>query len=656
METLPVNTNKDGCKKSNKRKILFSTAEIIQESPEKKTNNDEAKKLKNKQKKAKVDPAISADKMTAEVEETNERNPENHTKIKKKKIKVKAIEDEQNLTCATTVCENPDDIKKQTSLKTKSKKSNHQDASKEGETQITDQTPMAVKSMQKQKSVCGKMSPEYDLNNAKVIEGVTNEIHGNISKKKAKKRKQSNSDVANIPELSQADDTSETKLKKKSKKKKSKKEESDVTSSDLINQGSSISETGELAKHKQPKKKRRQEPKGNTDATAVTGKKLQMTNDSCDKQSSVDKTIKKAKKLKKNGPKISQNESNLETHKLFSRKGDGMENVQMNKHEPLTKSNKTEELNSTDLEENKKSESHSACNQLDLGKAEKGAKKKKRKRKSHDEPKVVKNTKNGNLQESPEEVSKVYKDAKKKSKKQVGCYNKSPSKCDDKHSLSEAKAQDDDNERQKKSKKMKRKQISNDAENSKRKKSDDNVLTGLTEKKKKKKAKKNAPDPSEADTLTTLPTDNFDKSDGNMKGKAQDKLKNSNKKTNENQQKHSSEATSLGQWSTAQLADQSKQEKFLRLLGGRKAQKNPNANKLWSGAVPKTVSKMALNQSDSRKLATGLEEQYTKALEFKLQKRNEQNMTKGLGFQEDPSKGKKFYIDVSKSNSIKFND
>ena len=116
------------------------------------------------------------------------------------------------------------------------------------------------------------------------------------------------------------------------------------------------------------------------------------------------------------------------------------------------------------------------------------------------------------------------------------------------------------------------------------------------------------------------------------------------------------QATSLGQWSTAQLADQSKQEKFLRLLGGRKAQKNPNANKLWSGAVPKTVSKMALNQSDSRKLATGLEEQYTKALEFKLQKRNEQNMTKGLGFQEDPSKGKKFYIDVSKSNSIKFND
>uniref|UniRef100_F6QHF4 Small acidic protein-like domain-containing protein n=2 Tax=Ciona intestinalis TaxID=7719 RepID=F6QHF4_CIOIN len=109
--------------------------------------------------------------------------------------------------------------------------------------------------------------------------------------------------------------------------------------------------------------------------------------------------------------------------------------------------------------------------------------------------------------------------------------------------------------------------------------------------------------------------------------------------------------TKLGQWSTAKFNDNNRQEKFLRLMGGKKAVGKKTG--LWSGKT--TFANAAMDQTESRKLATKLEGQFQNALEFNLQKRNENNRTKGLGFVEDPAKGKKFHIDINKTNSVKFN-
>ncbi|XP_078491157.1 uncharacterized protein LOC100183482 [Ciona intestinalis] len=109
--------------------------------------------------------------------------------------------------------------------------------------------------------------------------------------------------------------------------------------------------------------------------------------------------------------------------------------------------------------------------------------------------------------------------------------------------------------------------------------------------------------------------------------------------------------TKLGQWSTAKFNDSNRQDKFLRLMGGKKAVGKKTG--LWSGKT--TFANAALDQTESRKLATKLEGQFQNALEFNLQKRNEKNITKGLGFIEDPAKGKKFHIDINKTNSVKFN-
>lgn len=66
----------------------------------------------------------------------------------------------------------------------------------------------------------------------------------------------------------------------------------------------------------------------------------------------------------------------------------------------------------------------------------------------------------------------------------------------------------------------------------------------------------------------------------------------------------------------------------------------------------KQFSSMAMDRDETAKLNQSLETQYTKTLEFNLQKRKEGNKAKGLGFQEDPAKGKKHYIDVNKVNSV----
>uniref|UniRef100_H2YAK6 Small acidic protein n=1 Tax=Ciona savignyi TaxID=51511 RepID=H2YAK6_CIOSA len=101
----------------------------------------------------------------------------------------------------------------------------------------------------------------------------------------------------------------------------------------------------------------------------------------------------------------------------------------------------------------------------------------------------------------------------------------------------------------------------------------------------------------------------------------------------------------FGQWSSVQFGDTERQTKFLRLMGGKKSSDNKKTG-LWSGK--NTFSKAAMNVSQAKQLENRLEGQFQNALEFNLQKRTEKNMTKGLGFEEDPAKGKKFHIDVNK--------
>ncbi|XP_039249742.2 uncharacterized protein LOC120327500 isoform X2 [Styela clava] len=133
----------------------------------------------------------------------------------------------------------------------------------------------------------------------------------------------------------------------------------------------------------------------------------------------------------------------------------------------------------------------------------------------------------------------------------------------------------------------------------------------------------------------------------------------------------------LGQWKTAKLASSAQQDKFARLLGCAKSKdsaetsltqtncqsllskltgvwKPPQGRKLWGTLQNnnKTFSTMAPDENESKKLANNLETQYNQTLSFNLQKRKEGNAAKGLGFEEDPAKGKINYIDIHKMKSI----
>nr|CAB3260064.1 lysine-rich nucleolar protein 1-like [Phallusia mammillata] len=101
----------------------------------------------------------------------------------------------------------------------------------------------------------------------------------------------------------------------------------------------------------------------------------------------------------------------------------------------------------------------------------------------------------------------------------------------------------------------------------------------------------------------------------------------------------------LGQWSNADLQDNARQDKFFRLLGGMKKQNSSLSSDKFSS--------LARNFSQSKQLNDALENQFNTSLAFNLQKRSENNRSKGLGFTEDPAKGKKFHIDINKSNSVK---
>ena len=116
----------------------------------------------------------------------------------------------------------------------------------------------------------------------------------------------------------------------------------------------------------------------------------------------------------------------------------------------------------------------------------------------------------------------------------------------------------------------------------------------------------------------------------------------------------------VGQWGTAQFDSSERQNKFFRLLGGMKSQGTgvvPGVAKqgkksLFGGLaalIPKT-GKSAMTNEQQTEWQTKMESQFDKSLNYKVQKGG------GLGFEKPPEEGKKFHINIHKSNSIKFDD
>lgn len=108
-------------------------------------------------------------------------------------------------------------------------------------------------------------------------------------------------------------------------------------------------------------------------------------------------------------------------------------------------------------------------------------------------------------------------------------------------------------------------------------------------------------------------------------------------------------ATQFGQWDTACLGDATKQNKFLRLMGGFKKGSGHSGSELESGPGASGRANMALGGESENRLNSALESQFQHA----LQRKNYQQCGVGLGFQADASAKKTFFIDKAMSRSIK---
>ena len=122
-----------------------------------------------------------------------------------------------------------------------------------------------------------------------------------------------------------------------------------------------------------------------------------------------------------------------------------------------------------------------------------------------------------------------------------------------------------------------------------------------------------------------------------------------------------------GQWQGDLFDSAERQSKFLRLLGGMKksggegagdgkklfkSQSTAPKKGLFGSLVSRVGGGNAMTVSDAASLNQRLEEDYNRAMDFKLSKKK----GTGFGFVADPAEGKKFHIDVNKTNSVKFDD
>ena len=116
----------------------------------------------------------------------------------------------------------------------------------------------------------------------------------------------------------------------------------------------------------------------------------------------------------------------------------------------------------------------------------------------------------------------------------------------------------------------------------------------------------------------------------------------------------------VGQWGTAQFENAERQKKFLRLLGGIKSKSigdgkltaDKKKNSLFGGlaTLASGGGKSAMTSTEQATWRNNMQSQFDKALMYKGQKGG------GLGFEKQQEEGKKFHINIHKSNSIKFDD
>jgi len=113
----------------------------------------------------------------------------------------------------------------------------------------------------------------------------------------------------------------------------------------------------------------------------------------------------------------------------------------------------------------------------------------------------------------------------------------------------------------------------------------------------------------------------------------------------------------LGQWQTASLDSQQRENKFFRLLGGAKAGGvgSPQASDNKKAGLFKSLSGKCGNAA----MAKEQQESFFKTLENQFESARNlglQNKGGGLGFHKDPAEGKKFHIDTGVKKSKSFDD
>ena len=117
--------------------------------------------------------------------------------------------------------------------------------------------------------------------------------------------------------------------------------------------------------------------------------------------------------------------------------------------------------------------------------------------------------------------------------------------------------------------------------------------------------------------------------------------------------------TFVGQWGTAKFENAERKHKFLRLLGGMKSTTDKEGaggatrkKGLFGGLASLVTERQnnAMTKDEQMVWQSNMENQFEKALAYKAQRGG------GLGFEKPPGEGKKFHIDVNKTNSIQFDD
>ena len=107
--------------------------------------------------------------------------------------------------------------------------------------------------------------------------------------------------------------------------------------------------------------------------------------------------------------------------------------------------------------------------------------------------------------------------------------------------------------------------------------------------------------------------------------------------------------SNFGQWATAGFDDNTRKDKFMRLLGGFKKGGDVSSK---AANVKGLRFNMAMDQEKEKDMQVKLSNQYAEAMGMRFKS----GKGGGLGFEIPPEEGKKFYINTAQTKSKKFDD